>query len=89
MATTPSTATAPPSWPDPSIPPSSTSLPPLFADLLFALEHHDQGQTSPNPHIGTCWDADRLDLPRVGIVPSPKYFSTEEGKRLCRKLAGR
>ena len=37
--------------------------------------------------IGTCWDADRLELPRVGIRPDPRYFSTIEGRR--RASAGR
>jgi len=26
--------------------------------------------------IGCCWDADRLDLPRVGIQPAPELMST-------------
>jgi uncharacterized protein len=26
--------------------------------------------------IGCCWDADRLDLPRVGIVPDARFMST-------------
>jgi uncharacterized protein len=26
--------------------------------------------------IGCCWDADRLDLPRVGITPDPALMST-------------
>ena len=26
--------------------------------------------------IGCCWDADRLDLPRVGIHPRPEFMST-------------
>jgi uncharacterized protein len=57
--------------------------PAKFEDLLFALTHHDQGKTSSDPNIGACWDADRLDLPRVGITPEARFFSTEEGRRLC------
>jgi uncharacterized protein len=26
--------------------------------------------------VGCCWDADRLDLPRVGIVPEARFMST-------------
>jgi uncharacterized protein len=26
--------------------------------------------------VGCCWDADRLDLPRVGIVPDARFMST-------------
>ena len=28
----------------------------------------------------TCWDADRLDLGRVGIVPNPRYLCTPAAK---------
>jgi uncharacterized protein len=47
-----------------------------FAALLEALRLHSDGQVSPDPTIGTCWDADRLHLPRVSIVPSPALLST-------------
>jgi uncharacterized protein len=51
-------------------------------DLLCdAMARHDKGQVSDDPTIGTCWDADRLDLPRVGIRPATRFMSTLEGKR--------
>ena len=31
--------------------------------------------------VGTCWDADRLDIGRVGIVPHERYMSTAAGRR--------
>ena len=34
-------------------------------------------EVSTNPTIQSCWDADRLDLGRVGIIPSPKFLSAE------------
>ncbi|MBB6018173.1 hypothetical protein HNQ04_003450 [Deinococcus radiopugnans ATCC 19172] len=33
----------------------------------WACKHHASGQTTDEPTLGACWDADRLDLPRVGI----------------------
>ncbi len=48
--------------------------------LVFAIQHHTDGATSGDPTIGTCWDADRLDLGRVGIVPSARKMSTQPGK---------
>ena len=51
--------------------------------LCDAMVRHDKGQTSADPTIGTCWDADRLDLPRVGIRPATRFMSTAEGKRRC------
>jgi hypothetical protein len=34
-----------------------------------------------DPLVGVCWDADRLDLWRVGIKPDPRDLSTEAAKR--------
>ena len=47
-----------------------------FSDLTVALRLHSDGQVSAEPTIGTCWDADRLHLPRVSIVPDPAFLST-------------
>ena len=52
-----------------------------FATLAAALSGHDRGRTSDDATIGTCWDADRLELTRVGMRPDPRYFSTAEGRR--------
>jgi uncharacterized protein len=45
--------------------------------LCYAMTHHSGGGLSTNATIQTCWDADRLDLGRVGIFPSPQYLSQE------------
>lgn len=44
--------------------------------LRHACEEHADGLTSSDPTVGACWDADRLDLPRVGITPVPQLLST-------------
>jgi uncharacterized protein len=50
-------------------------------DLVDACTHHTRGMTSGfNPTVLTCWDADRLDLGRVGIRPNPDYLCTAAGK---------
>lgn len=49
--------------------------------LAYACEYHEKGMVSDDPTIGVCWDADRLDLPRVGIVVDPQYLSTEVAKQ--------
>ena len=51
-----------------------------FADLTGALRLHSDGRVSANPTIGTCWDADRLHLPRVSIVPDPAFLSTRAAR---------
>lgn len=38
-----------------------------------------------DPTIDACFDADRLDLGRVGIIPDPGRLATEKGKELARK----
>ncbi len=48
--------------------------------LLEACRYHNDGLTSREVSIGTCWDADRMDLPRVGIVPQAEKMSTFHGK---------
>lgn len=45
--------------------------------LCFAMRHHSGGDVSEDATIQTCWDADRLDLGRVGIIPSEKFLSEE------------
>jgi uncharacterized protein len=54
-----------------------------FEVLQYACTWHTDGKHHQDPTIGTCWDADRLDLGRVGIVPSPKYMSTKFGKEIA------
>ena len=44
--------------------------------LSAACEGHTDGRTSDDPTIGVCWDADRLNLWRVGTVPDPEFLST-------------
>ncbi|MFC4426985.1 HD domain-containing protein [Deinococcus navajonensis] len=48
--------------------------------LKNACTYHEKGMVSDDPTIGACWDADRLELPRVGIIPHPRQMSTPTGK---------
>ncbi len=49
--------------------------------LCFACNLHTDGFTQGDITIQTCWDADRLDLMRVGIMPHCKYLCTNEAKQ--------
>ena len=51
-----------------------------FDLLRKACELHTVCHSTGNPTIDTCFDADRLDLMRVGITPDPKKMATERGK---------
>lgn len=50
--------------------------------LMEACVDHNLGSTTTDPTIGVCWDADRLDLPRVGIWPDGQYMSTHAARNL-------
>lgn len=53
-------------------------------DLLhYACVWHTDQRHHEDPTIGTCWDADRLDLGRVGIIPNPDHMSTEFGREIA------
>jgi uncharacterized protein len=52
-------------------------LEPVRQQLLeTALSLHVDGLVSDDPTIGVCWDADRLHLWRIGVVPDPALLST-------------
>lgn len=60
---------------------------------FHGIEHWDQAcrlHTSAlrtgNPTIDACFDADRLDLGRVGVTPDPDRMATEKGKELAKHL---
>lgn len=56
-----------------------------LSDEEFGLLHracagHTHERTHPDITIQTCWDSDRLDLGRVGIVPHPDRLCTKAAK---------
>jgi len=66
-----------------------------FELLYTACAWHADGEITSNLTVGACWDADRMDLRRVGIEPDPSFFSTPEvrqivlGKQLFADLSER
>ena len=51
-----------------------------FALLYMACCYHADGYTDGDITVQTCWDADRLDLGRVGKTPDPRYLCTTVAK---------
>lgn len=51
-----------------------------FEHLVYACRYHADGMTEAGITVQTCWDADRLDLGRVGIRPEAKYLCTDAAK---------
>lgn len=52
-----------------------------FKVFSYACEYHISGRYQEDVTIATCWDSDRLDLARVGIVPDTEYLFTDYAKR--------
>lgn len=50
-------------------------------ELFLALRDHSVGGSTEAPTVQACWDADRLDLGRVGIKPEAKYLGSEYARR--------
>lgn len=55
--------------------------------LEEACTYHDKGGVSEEPTIGVCWDADRLNLGRVGRKPDPALLSTSASGRITQRAA--
>jgi len=54
-----------------------------FERLHYACTWHTEGKHHDDATIATCWDADRLDLGRVGVVPRPEFLSTALAKEIA------
>ena len=51
-----------------------------FRKAQIACAGHTDVLHDNDLDIGTCWDSDRLDLLRVGIMPDPDYLNNEISK---------
>jgi uncharacterized protein len=54
-----------------------------FELLRYACVWHTEGRCHDNQTIAVCWDADRLDLCRVGIIPDPARMCTAFGREIA------
>ncbi|MFO7964266.1 MAG: hypothetical protein R6U50_10130 [Desulfobacterales bacterium] len=54
-----------------------------FDRLYYACKWHTDKRHDGDPTIGTCWDADRLDLGRIGIAPDPEFMSTDFAREIA------
>lgn len=66
----------------PSLNDQFMGLSPLQMQLLeTACRGHSDGARIADPTVMVCWDADRLDLARVGIEPNPQKLCTAYARR--------
>ncbi len=54
-----------------------------FELLHYACVWHTDSEHHEDPTIATCWDADRLDLGRVGVIPNAAFMSTDFGREIA------
>jgi uncharacterized protein len=53
-----------------------------FELLCHAMEHHTHGRVDGPLTAQVCWDADRLDLSRLGIRPRRELLCTDPARRV-------
>ena len=56
-----------------------------FEKLYDACKFHTHERSNDDPTISTCYDADRLDLGRVGIPLDPEKMATGFGSRIAKQ----
>jgi len=52
-----------------------------FERVVQACRHHSGRLVTLDPEVMACWDADRLDLLRVGYIPDPARMHTAFAQR--------
>jgi len=53
-----------------------------YYEVKEAIVGHSNGYTTHQSiHVKVCWDADRLDLARVGIEPLPQHLCTSTARQ--------
>ena len=59
---------------------------PQMEVLVYACEHHTDEIVHGDTTIQCCWDGDRLDLTRIGVIPDPMMLNTETAKRIAKVM---
>ena len=58
-----------------------------FKQLIRAVSGHTDAmpgcKAGNDPTLAVCWDSDRLDIDRVGLVVEPQYLFTDMAKELA------
>jgi len=58
-----------------------------FEKLITACCWHTHRTHIDDPTIGACFDADRLDLVRIGVIPDARFLNTAVAKTMILELA--
>lgn len=57
-----------------------------FELLCEACKLHTVSEGTDNPTLNACFDSDRLDLGRVGIIPDPDKMCSIKGQQLAKEM---
>ena len=55
-----------------------------FDKLYYACEWHTDQDATDDVTIAACWDADRLDIGRVGFIVDPEYMSSKPAQEIAK-----
>lgn len=56
-----------------------------FDKFYYACEWHTDQVAIDDVTISTCWDADRLDLGRVGFILDPQYMNSKPAQKIAKR----
>ena len=54
-----------------------------FDQLTYACRWHTKRRLSEDLTIAICWDADRLDLTRIGATVNPYFLNTPQAREIA------
>ncbi|MCY3744340.1 hypothetical protein F4Z99_04035 [Candidatus Poribacteria bacterium] len=56
-----------------------------FDKFYYACEWHTDQRTTDDVTIAACWDADRLDIGRVGYILDPQYMNSKPAQEIAKR----
>ena len=56
-----------------------------FDKFYYACEWHTDKRTTDDVTVAACWDADRLDIGRVGYILDPQYMNSEPAQEIAKR----
>ena len=56
-----------------------------FDKFYYACEWHTDQVATSDITIAACWDADRLDIGRVGYILDPRYMNSEPAQEIAER----
>ena len=56
-----------------------------FDKFYYACEWHTDKIETDDVTIAACWDADRLDLGRVGFILDPQYMNSKPAQEIAKR----